>query len=426
MQRIGIIGTNRVALTLGATLAKNNHYVFWLTSSEEHYDLLCEGVAPVSDPAISTGVHSLHTTDRMNLARDFDQFSQLSPDLVIFTEVSELNDLEQNFLSFLWTINNDCTILIYGNVPVGVCDELDRILQRRGPREANITIAHTPCLINDGMSVEKVRAIKSVIVGGDDLKRTEEAFGCKVLHTDRATSELAGLIYHAKNGLDSVLMSITALCASQTQSDAAQICEYIGLPKLGIGLSGTIVLDAIDNLITHIENQHGNPGLLQEALHINSQILIWTLQRLEIHLGGFKDKQIAILGLSNGDGTSSMSGARSIEIVEYLRAKKASVKVFDAYAMGEARATLSGVEFADNPEDCVTYAECIILGTDSPLYERLNWLEMKDAALRPILFDPFCVMERERMNALGFKYIRLTDDMPPKENQGYNGVRILK
>ncbi|EKD47411.1 MAG: hypothetical protein ACD_66C00076G0002, partial [uncultured bacterium] len=120
-----------------------------------------------------------------------------------------------------------------------------------------------------------------------------------------------------------------------------------------------------------------------------------------------KDKRIAILGLAFKAGTDDIRESIGIDYARRLIKDGVDVVVHDTYALGNARAQLSGVEFAESIANAVKGSDAVIITTDAQEYKSTDWKELGELMCQKVIFDGRNVLVVNNLESLGFKYIRV-------------------
>ena len=119
-----------------------------------------------------------------------------------------------------------------------------------------------------------------------------------------------------------------------------------------------------------------------------------------------KLKNIAVLGLSFKPGTSDVRMSPAISLINKLIPLKTKLRVFDPKAMGEAKREITnkGVVFSASADDALQNADIIILATQWPEFEKLNFATIRKPKQVQVFIDTRNQFKRKKLEALGFKY----------------------
>jgi UDPglucose 6-dehydrogenase len=126
---------------------------------------------------------------------------------------------------------------------------------------------------------------------------------------------------------------------------------------------------------------------------------------MEKPLNPMEGRVIAVLGLAFKPNTDDMREAKSVEVVNGLLQRGASVRAYDPVATGNARAILPPrVVYCDSPYAAATGADAVALVTEWNEFKFLNLDRLRSVMRRPLIFDGRNLWEPERMRRLGFEY----------------------
>jgi UDPglucose 6-dehydrogenase len=82
----------------------------------------------------------------------------------------------------------------------------------------------------------------------------------------------------------------------------------------------------------------------------------------------------------------------------------AEVRAFDPQAMAKALAACPHFVCGLDAYDIAHQAEALILATDWPEFNNLDWKRVRDLMARPVVFDGRNLLPPNEMRALGFEY----------------------
>src|SRR5262249_3082547 len=137
--------------------------------------------------------------------------------------------------------------------------------------------------------------------------------------------------------------------------------------------------------LIHMADEKGlHPQLLEAVKRINLDQRHVAIEKLERALGGpgtIAGTTIAVLGLAFKGDTDDMREAPSIDIVNWLLAAGAKVRVYDPHAMETARRLFPGwrVTYCADEYDAARDADAVILVTDWKPFRNLHLKVLHDA-----------------------------------------------
>jgi UDPglucose 6-dehydrogenase len=133
---------------------------------------------------------------------------------------------------------------------------------------------------------------------------------------------------------------------------------------------------------------------------------LYCVQKVRRKLRTLNGKRIGILGLTFKPHTDDVRETQAVTIIEELIALGSEIRVHDPQGMASFRKLHSHlkVHFCESPEDVAQRAEAIILLTHWPVYNELNWADMRERMRFPYLLDTRNFLHRTMLRDLGFIY----------------------
>jgi len=129
--------------------------------------------------------------------------------------------------------------------------------------------------------------------------------------------------------------------------------------------------------------------------------LLWVL----------RDKKIAVWGLTFKPNTDDMREAPSIDIIRWITAQGAMIRVYDPVATETGREALKResvhldmITFCENPYEVAQGADAIIVVTEWNEFKSLNMQMIRNAMHRPVLIDGRNIYEALELERQGFIY----------------------
>ncbi|MFC5385700.1 UDP-glucose dehydrogenase family protein [Aquamicrobium segne] len=410
--KIAIIGTGYVGLVSAACLASWGHEVVGIDKDAGKIASLRQGIMPIYEPgleelisqAVGQGLLSFTTSAAPAIA---------GADIVMIAVGTppRLRDGEAD-LSFIYaaakeiaaSLNGFTVVVTKSTVPVGTGDDIERIIARTRP-DARFAIASNPEFLRQGSAVADFQAPDRVVIGVDDeragvlLQELYEPLrlqGIPVMTTQRRTSEL---IKYAANAFLAVKISYI--------NEMADLCESVGADvrdvALGMGLDRRIGAACLhagpgyggscfpkDTLaLLRTSQDHGvSLRIIQESIVANdARKRRMALKVLNALGGNSEGRSVAILGLTFKPETDDMREAASIPLIEALQRVGLHIRAHDPQGMANARSLLNDVEFFDDPYECASGADVVVMMTDWKALKRLDLGRLAQVVRNRVLVD---------------------------------------
>jgi UDPglucose 6-dehydrogenase len=193
-------------------------------------------------------------------------------------------------------------------------------------------------------------------------------------------------------------------------ADVTAVAEGMGLDhrlgkhflNAGIGYGGS----CFPKDISALKQLAGNSGyhfqLLSSVIEVNELQKRRVIGKLQKHLGGLRQAEVALLGLAFKPGTDDMREAPSLVLASRLLAEGAVVRMWDPIA--DASELLPAARQCATIEETITGADAAVIVTEWPELADLARSEIRDLMARPLIIDGRNLLDPEKTRAVGFDY----------------------
>ena len=446
------VGTGYVGLTTSAALAYLGHQVTCLDIDESKIALLQQGLAPIYEP----GLPELLALARHNLTftTSYDETGLKDCD-VVFIAVGtpslpdgsgDLSQVRAAAEAIGARLDHDFTVVVNkSTVPIGSGNWVEALLREaythahgRKPDGA-YAVASNPEFLRQGSAIYDTLYPERIVIGAEDnravaaltdlyrpvlnqdfpapafLPRPEGLSAVPVITCDLASAEL---IKYAANAFLAAKISFAnemAQLSAKVGADILQITRGIGLDsrigprflQAGIGWGGSCFGKDTAALLSTAKEYGLRLPIVEAAREMNYRQRTWVVERLQEELKILKGRTVALLGFAYKPNTDDLRDAPSLDIARQLLHKGARVQATDPVALPNARRLYPdlGVHYFDDPLDALLEADAVVLVTEWPEYRRLDWRAVKASLHNPLVVDGRNFLEREALEALGYRYI---------------------
>ena len=118
-------------------------------------------------------------------------------------------------------------------------------------------------------------------------------------------------------------------------------------------------------------------------------------------------KKLAVLGLAFKPNTDDMRDAPSIKIITNLVDLGAEITAFDPQAMENAEKIMPKIKYAQNEYQALAGKDAMLIVTEWPQFASLDMQKVKKLLKSPIIVDGRNLLDAEKIQKLGFKYISI-------------------
>ena len=432
-----IIGTGYVGLVSGACLAEMGHSVTCLDVDAQKIEKLKTGMIPFYEPGLQELVlkniqrksiifstsyeNSVPSAEAIFLAVPTPSKEDGSCDLSYFS--SAANTVAKHLAQYAVIVNKS-------TVPVGTAlmieDSMKKILEERG-MELEFDVVSNPEFLKEGNAVADCLNPDRLILGVSSakaesvMKKLYEpliAKGYPVIIMDRPSAEMTKYAANAMLATRISFMNELSLLCQKTGASIHHVKTGIGSDRrigpsflnAGIGFGGSCFPKDIRALKATASEYGVETPILEAIEEVNSRqkkILVNMMEQYFSSRDGLKGKTIAIWGLSFKPETDDMREAPSLDIIQELRNKGASVKAFDPIALSNAQKAIddhSGITWCDEIYAVSENVDAIALVTEWNTFLQVDMKRILSQMGSNAFFDGRNLFDANKMRLLGFDY----------------------
>ena len=181
-----------------------------------------------------------------------------------------------------------------------------------------------------------------------------------------------------------------------------------------MGYGGSCFPKDVDAFIRLSEKNGYHFALLKEVRQVNESQKDSFVHLIEDKLWIIKNKVIGVLGLAFKPDTDDMRNAPAIEIIEMLQNEGAKIKATDPQSMEKAKEVLSTVELCRDAYAAARGCDCLLILTEWKEFKELNFSKIRKSMRHPLIFDGRNMLDKEKMERLGFEYFGIGRGSCPK------------
>jgi UDPglucose 6-dehydrogenase len=416
---IGVIGTGYVGLVTAAGFAEVGNEVWCIDIDADKIERLKNGEIPIYEP----GLAELVERHRGRLHFSTDIADALEHARLLFVAVgtppSYSGDAD---LSAVYSVveampaSDEHALVMKSTVPVGTGRHIQRHFQETG--KTGFKYVSCPEFLKEGSAVKDFLDPDRVVIGdegdwaGDAVEALYAPLGAEILRMDIASAEMVKLASNAFLATKISFINEIANVSEETGADVANVAKGMGLddrigPKFlqpGIGFGGS----CFPKDVSALKQLAGNSGyhfqLLSAVIEVNELQKRRVIGKLKRAVGSLVGKRIALLGLAFKPNTDDMREASSLVLAGRLQGEGATVVAYDPVAEDEARKLMRGVEFAASELECVRGADAVVLVTEWPQFQELDWSAVAEAMRGGVVIDGRNALDPEVVRGAGLRY----------------------
>jgi len=424
---IAVVGTGYVGLVTGTCLADFGNQVFCVDIDKDKVEKMRNGFVPIYEPGLEEVFHRNLKANRISFTTNLTEILPFcdviflalptppgedgSADLSYVLSVAK--QIGENIKSYKLIVNKS-------TVPVGTADRVIAEISKFTSMEFDVV--SNPEFLREGYAVDDFMNPSRVIVGAN----SEKAFdimrkvykpltdqGVPFLEMDEKSSELTKYAANSFLAAKITFMNEIANYCEIIGADVDHVRigmgtdERIGKRFLypGIGYGGSCFPKDVKALVKSGKQQNFTFKILEAVEEINDRQKTILIPAVENYLGEIQGKKIAIWGLSFKENTDDIREASSLEIIEKLVEKNASVIAYDAAAIENVKKTLGDeISYANDMYSCLEDADALIICTEWGEFRNPNFELMASKMKNKAIFDGRNLYELEELEKQGFYY----------------------
>ena len=246
-------------------------------------------------------------------------------------------------------------VVVKSTVPVGTNARLRTAIG--AATSHSFSVVSNPEFLKEGAALDDFLKPDRVIVGTEDpkvealMRELYEPFvrtGNPVLVMDPASAELTKYAANAMLATRISFMNEIANLCGRLGADVRQVRMGVGTDSRigssflfpGVGYGGSCFPKDVKALARMGRDAGCDLNVVEAVERTNEAQKTSLVPRIEEHLGGLKDKVIAVWGLAFKPRTDDMREAPAVALIEALLEKGAAVRAYDPKAMAAARRSL--------------------------------------------------------------------------------------
>lgn len=416
---ISIIGTGYVGLVTGCCLAAVGHRVVCVDRLSERVARINRAEAPFFEPGLDELLQRSINSGKLRATSDLKEavnstnvtlIAVGTPDFEGRIDLSQIEQAASEIGAALGSKGDYHVVAVKSTVVPGTTEGIVRqSLEWTSGRKVGerLGLCMNPEFLREGSAIDDFMQPDRVIIGASDAKAASllqavyESFDCPKLVVSPVNAEFTK---YASNALLATLISysneLAALCEQTPGADAEVVMDGLHLDKRlspvvdgqrvspGIlsylrpssGYGGSCLPKDVAALLAYARSRDLDAPLLSAVSTVNERRTTEVLDLAERRLGSFAGRSVGVLGLAFKSGTDDLRHSPALKLVEQLRDRGASVRVFDPVATDMARPILSDtVAYSANAVEALKDTDLAVIGTSWPEWTKLDWDQVKAA-----------------------------------------------
>lgn len=422
--KITIIGTGFVGVVSASVFAKLGHQVIGLDIDEQKIASLQQGKVPFHEPGLEEILKEQLAKQNLQFTTNYQQACQ-NADIVIIAvgtpaKITGEADLKYVFSSIEKMdnyIKDDCIIAIKSTVPPDTLDKINLFLGKNINKKFHT--AFLPEFLKEGSAVTDTLYPDRIVIGTKDefafekLKELHEGLNAPIVHVSEKSASMIKYTANTYLALRITYINEIADLCEINGADIEEVIQGIGFDKRignhywypGLGYGGSCFPKDVGELASYSRKVNKSSNLINTINQINKYRIKKIFDNLDKKVTSFKDKKVAVLGLSFKPNTNDMREAPSTQVIPYLITAGATVKSYDPIAKWyEHQIQANKHEQKETIEEACLDADIIITLVEWPQINKFDFNKVRINNKQQWFFDTRNQFKPEIIKKIGFYY----------------------
>ena len=421
--KISVIGCGYVGLVSAACFADAGHDVTCIDNDAEKLNMLKENQVPIFEPGLQELISKNKSLEfSLNISED------IASSKIIMIAVgtpsldsgeADLTQLYRCVEEISYFISSGTLVIIKSTVPVGTCDEVEKLINDKSEHN-DFEVISNPEFLREGNAIHDFVNPDRIVIGLNGESNKESIIELysnivsedKLLFTSRRSSELIKYASNSMLAMRIIFINEIADLCEKIGADVSDVAKGIGLDKrigpyfleAGPGFGGSCFPKDIKALIETGKNFDAPQTLLESVIVANEKRIKNISKKILDLLDIKKENNVGILGVTFKAETDDMREAPSLTVIPDLIKAGLNISVYDPEGQNEASKLITDVEWKKSAYEVADNSNCLVILTDWQEFKEIDLKKLYDSMQRPLIYDFRNIYDPDIMKELGFEY----------------------
>ncbi|RKG60650.1 UDP-glucose/GDP-mannose dehydrogenase family protein [Corallococcus sp. AB011P] len=425
--RIAIIGSGYVGLVAGTCFADSGNDVACVDIDERKIRMLQDGQVPIYEPGLEELIRKNVKEKRLTFTTNLTEgvANAQAVFIAVGTPEGESGEADLQYVlaaaQAVGRAMKQYTVVVdKSTVPVGTADKVREAIAK--VTDVEFDVVSNPEFLKEGAALDDFFKPDRVVIGADTERartlmgelyapfvRTENP----ILFMDTRSAELTKYAANAMLATRISFMNDVAALCEKVGADVDFVRKGLGADKRigypflfpGVGYGGSCFPKDVKALVTTAREYGLELDLLRAVERTNERQKKLLVNKAVKHYGTLEGKKFGVWGLAFKPKTDDMREAPSIEVIEGLIGKGASVIAHDPVASHAAKRVFGDrIRYAELPYDALEGVDGLFVVTEWNEFRHPDFARMKSLMKSPVVFDGRNIFQPARMREQGFTY----------------------
>jgi UDPglucose 6-dehydrogenase len=423
-----MIGTGYVGLVAGTCFAETGNTVVCVDNDERKIRKLRAGEIPIYEPGLQELVLRNVKEDRLSFTTDL--AAAVKSSVVCFIAVgTPPNEDGSSDLTHVMAVAEEIARAMDGyrvivdksTVPVGTGRKVRAAIAALTTHPFHVV--SNPEFLKEGAAIEDFLRPDRVVIGTSEPRAAEimkELYapfvrtGNPILIMDLESAELTKYAANAMLASRISFMNEMALLCEKVGADVDSIRKGIGLDRRigpsflfpGAGYGGSCFPKDIKALLRTAAELDMDLRILRAVEEVNESQKALMAAKIFKHFGpDLRGRTIAVWGLSFKPRTDDIREAPSLTVISRLLEAGARIRASDPVAIETAKSVFGDrILYFQKNYEALDGADALVLLTEWNEFRYPEYQRIRELLRQPVIFDGRNIMNRAKLEELGFTY----------------------
>lgn len=360
---ITIIGTGFVGVVSAAVYASFGHAVTGLDIDEEKVASLKKSKVPFYEPGLEELLKQQQAADKLDFTTNYKSAIENAELIMIAVGTPSAPDGQAD-LRFVFAsveslapyLKKDAIVAVKSTVPPGTLKKVEELINQH--TKVNFYTASLPEFLKEGSAVEDTLRPSRIVIGASSehvfkvLEQLHQPFQAPIVKIKPESAQMAKYAANAYLATRITFINQIADLCEKNGADVQDVVAAIGLDERigkhywypGFGYGGSCFPKDVKELAAYSRAIGESGNLFNKISDLNEERIPKLLEAIEEQIGGWKNKNVAILGLSFKPNTDDMRESPATKVIPILLQHGASVIGYDPMASWQKFFQLDSME----------------------------------------------------------------------------------
>ena len=420
-----------MGLVTGTCLAETGNDVICVDIDAEKVSKMKKGIVPIYEPHLDLLFERNIKANRLNFTTSLDE--GLNHADIVFLALPTPEDEDGSAdLSYVLNVSEEIgkkidsykVIVNKSTVPVGTSDKVRTIIEKYA--QQNFDVVSNPEFLREGFAVDDFLKPERIIVGSNSEKATKwmkklyspfVRSGNPIIIMDERSAELTKYAANAFLATKITFMNEIANFCEHVGADVDKVRAGMGTDSRigkrflfpGMGYGGSCFPKDVKALhMAGAEHDH-DFQILNAVIEVNKSQKTILIPKIETYYNNrIENKTFAIWGLAFKPDTDDIREASSIELMDALLDRGATLNVFDPEAMSHIKKRYGDqLSYKKSMYEALEGTDALIICTEWSIFRTPDFSKIKNYLKEPVIFDGRNLYNIDDMKTEGFSYISI-------------------